>query len=64
MEIKAKLRRSDRDIKEAVSRLRLEEWERMSDLVRDGFRKELVARGVMETVDDIETAIERNRDCE
>ena len=59
-ELRARLRkRHDRDIKDAVGRLHLEEGE-MSDLVREGFRKVLQERGVMETIDDIETAIERS----
>lgn len=61
MEIKARLRkRLDRDIRNAMDRLHLGDDEIMSDLVREGFRKELRERGVMETTDDIETAIERS----
>jgi len=61
IEIKARLRkRLDKDIHIAMDRLHLEDDEIMSDLVREGFRKELRDRGVMYTVDDIETAIERS----
>jgi len=58
LELKARLRkRHDRDIRDAISRLKLEEGEK-SDIVREGVRRVLVARGLM-TIDDIETAIER-----
>lgn len=61
LELRARLRkRHDRDIRNAVDRLHLEDDEVMSDLVREGFRKVLRERGVMETIDDIETAIERS----
>ena len=60
MEIKARLRkRHDRDIRNAMDRLDLEEGE-LSDLVREGFRKVLVERGVMETVDDMKV-LERRK---
>lgn len=46
--IRARLRkRRDRDIQRAVSLLELEEGE-LSDLVREGFRKVLEERGVLE----------------
>lgn len=63
IEIKARLRkRRDRDIRNAIDRLHLDETEEvMSDLVREGVRKELRHRGVLETIDDIETAIERGK---
>ena len=64
MEIKARLRkRLDRDIRNAMDRLHLGDDEIMSDLVREGFRKELRERGVLETKDDIETAVERRGHC-
>ena len=60
LEIKARLRkRHDRDIRNAMDRLDLEEGE-LSDLVREGFRKVLVERGVMETVDDMKV-LERRK---
>lgn len=53
MQIKAYLRkRHDRDIREAIRRLRPEEGE-MSDIVREGARIVLHRLGVMETVDDL-----------
>lgn len=59
--IRARLRkRRDRDIRRAVSHLELEEGE-LSDLVREGFRKVLKERGVMGTVDDIKSVIERSK---
>jgi hypothetical protein len=57
--LRAKLRKwQDSDIEGAVKRLQLQQGE-MSFLVRRGFRMALVERGVLETIDDIETAIER-----
>lgn len=55
MELRARLRkRLDRDIRIAVDRLHLDENEEvMSDLVREGVRKELRHRGVLETIDDL-----------
>jgi hypothetical protein len=53
VEIKARLGKRDRDIKDAMGRLHLEEWETTSDVVREGVRKELRDRGVMETIDDM-----------
>ena len=45
--LRAKLRqRHDRDIEQAVERLDLEKGE-LSDMVRDGFRKMLIERGVL-----------------
>ena len=53
LEIKARLRnRHDRDIKEALTHLDLEEGE-LSDIVREGVRKVLMERGVMRTIDDL-----------
>lgn|GEM_PF-5711488 len=65
-DLRARLRkRRDRDIQQAVKRLRqdnlIEEGE-LSDWVRDGFRKVLIEKGALETIDDIETAIERKSD--
>jgi len=60
MQIKAYLRkRHDRDIRDALGRLNPEEGQ-LSDIVREGARIVLNRLGVMETVDDIETAIERS----
>jgi len=57
--LRAKLRKwEDRDIDRVVRCLNLQQGE-MSYLVRRGFRMALRERGVMETIDDIETAIER-----
>ncbi|MDQ7094249.1 hypothetical protein REC12_11675 [Desulfosporosinus sp. PR] len=57
--LRAKLRKwQDRDIENALMRLKLEQGER-SYLVRRGVRLALKERGVLETIDDIETAIER-----
>lgn len=54
IEIKARLRkRHDRDIRIAIKRLHLDDDEVMSDLVREGVRKELRYRGVLETIDDM-----------
>lgn len=64
-DLRARLRkRHDRDIQKAVGQLRrdnlIEDGE-LSDWVRDGFRKVLIEKGFLETIDDIETAIERGR---
>ena len=60
MEIKARLRKwSDNDLERCLRGLNLKQGQ-MSILVRESVRKVLVERGVMETVDDIETAIERS----
>lgn len=47
--IKASIRKRDKDILQAVTRLNLEEGE-MADIVRDGFRKMLTEMGVMEVM--------------
>lgn len=53
MEIKARIReRRDKDIKDAVGRLRLEEGE-LSHLVRRGFRMALREIGELQTIDDL-----------
>jgi hypothetical protein len=53
MEVKARIRnRHDKDIRLGISRLNLEEGE-MSDIVREGVRRVLVERGVMQTEDDM-----------
>jgi len=44
--LRARLRRRDKDIQQAVKRLNLEEGE-MADMVRDGFRKVLTEMGAM-----------------
>lgn len=59
MEIKARLRRwEDNDLERCLRGLNLKQGQ-MSILVREAVRKCLVERGVMETKDDIESAIER-----
>lgn len=63
MEIKARLRRwEDNDLERCLRGLNLKKGQ-MSILVRESVRRCLVEHGVMETKDDIETAIER-RDYE
>lgn len=52
MQIKARLRKKDSDIKDAIRRLNPEEGE-MSDIVREGARIVLSRLGVMETIDDM-----------
>lgn len=44
--IKARIRKRDKDIQQAVGRLNLEEGE-LSDMIRDGLRKMLTEMGVM-----------------
>lgn len=44
--LRARLRKRDKDILQAVKRLKLEEGE-MADMVRDGFRKVLTEIGAM-----------------
>ena len=44
--LKARIRKRDKDIQQAVSRLNLEEG-KMADMVRDGFRKVLTEMGAM-----------------
>ena len=44
--LRARLRKRDKDIRRAVSKLKLEEGE-MADMVRDGFRKVLKEKGVI-----------------
>lgn len=57
--LRAQLRKwHDRDIDKAVRSLHLEQGE-LSSLVRRGFRMVLVERGVLNTIDYVETAIER-----
>lgn len=48
--LKARLRKRDKDILQAMSNLKLEEGE-MADMVRDGFRKVLLEMGAMGTRD-------------
>jgi len=59
VEIKARLTRKDKDIKDGLNRLKLKDGEVRSDIIREGTRMILKVRGVIETIDDIETAIER-----
>ena len=57
--LRAKLRKwEDRDIDRAVRKMKLQQGE-MAYLVRRGVRLALRECGVMETIDDLETAIER-----
>ena len=44
--LRARLRKRDKDIKQAVKRLNLEEGE-MADMLRDGFRMKLTEIGAM-----------------
>jgi len=44
--LRARLRRRDKDIQQAVKRLNLEEGE-MADMVRDGFRRMLTEMGAL-----------------
>ena len=44
--LRARLRKRDKDIQQAVKRLTLEEGE-MADMVRDGFRKVLEEKGLL-----------------
>ena len=44
--LRARLRRRDKDIQQAVKRLNLEEGE-LADMVRDGFRRMLVEMGAL-----------------
>lgn len=44
--LRARLRKRDKDIKQAIKQLKLEEGE-MADMVRDGFRKVLIEMGAM-----------------
>ncbi|EGW39064.1 hypothetical protein [Desulfosporosinus sp. OT] len=44
--LRARLRKRDKDIQQAVSNLKLEEGE-MADMVRDGFRKVLIEMGAL-----------------
>ena len=44
--LRARLRKRDRDIQQAVKRLDLEEGE-MADMIRDGFRKVLEEMGAL-----------------
>ncbi|HBV85737.1 MAG TPA: hypothetical protein DEF42_03560 [Desulfosporosinus sp.] len=44
--LKARIRKRDKDIRQAVEHLKLEEGE-MADMIRDGLRKVLVERGVL-----------------
>jgi len=46
--LKARLRKRDKDIQQAVRRLNLEEGE-MADMVRDGFRRMLTEMGALGT---------------
>lgn len=48
--LRARLRKRDKDIKQAVSDLKLEEGE-MADMIRDGFRKVLTEIGAMRPVE-------------
>ena len=62
LELRARLRkRGDRDIRLAIKRLHLDDDEVMSDLVREGVRKELRYRGVLETIDDMKV-LERSEE--
>jgi len=54
--LKARLRKRDKDIQQAVQHLNLEEGE-MADIVRDGVRLKLVEMGVMGTRDRSPTPI-------
>lgn len=60
MQIKARLRKRDNDIRDAISRLNPEEVQ-MSAIVREGARIVLYRLGVMHTEDDIGSAIGRRR---
>ena len=44
--LRARLRKRDKDIQQAVKRLQLEEGE-MADMLRDGFRMKLTEMGAM-----------------
>ena len=44
--LRARLRKRDRDIQQAVSNLKLEEGE-MADMIRDGFRQKLTEIGAL-----------------
>jgi len=46
--LRARIRKRDKDIRQAVECLKLEEGE-MADMVRDGIRRILIERGVMKT---------------
>ena len=46
--LRARLRKRDKDIQQAVKRLNLEEGE-MADMVRDGFRRMLTEMGALGT---------------
>ena len=48
--LRARLRKRDKDIQQAVKRLNLEEGE-MADMVRDGFRLKLAEMGALGTRD-------------
>jgi len=50
--LRARLRKRDRDIQQAVKRLNLEEGE-MADMLRDGFRMKLTEIGAMRPVEPI-----------
>jgi len=49
--LRARLRKRDKDIQQAVKRLQLEEGE-MSDMLRDGFRMKLAEMGAMRLPED------------
>ena len=62
MQIKAYLRKlHDRDIEEAVIRLKLKDGE-MSYLTRRGFRMALVEIGELQTIDDMKGFERRNHE--
>lgn len=44
--LRARLRKRDKDIQQAVSNLKLEEGE-MADMIRDGFRRMLAEKGLI-----------------
>jgi len=60
-ELRAKIRRNDRDIRLGVGRLELKEGELPSDIVREAVMLLLIKRGLIGTVDDMK-CFERSGD--